>query len=301
MDYETAVLGASLRCRARRERRRAHGLALARLLSGGDVDIAAIEPLARQLERARLLGRTDLAQGLGLDPSASRKLFEAVIETDDMLPRRFLTLGEAAARAVGRIVVHGADGATKYGTGALVRKDLILTNNHVLEAPTVAAAAVFELGYHQVDHDAPPVGAQAFAVQPDAFFFTDEELDFTLVGVAVANATATTADYGFLPLIAASGKALIGEKVNIIQHAGGLPQTISIRANQLVDVVDQWLHYTTDTAPGSSGAPVFNDDWQLIGLHHAAVASESADGRPGVVNEGIRASAILGRLNEVFG
>jgi endonuclease G len=28
------------------------------------------------------------------------------------------------------------------------------------------------------------------------------------------------------------------------------------------------LHYRSATEPGSSGSPVFNDLWQLIGLHH---------------------------------
>ena len=49
------------------------------------------------------------------------------------------------------------------------------------------------------------------------------------------------------------------------------------------------LHYTADTDGGSSGAPVFNDEWQLVALHHGAAEDES--GTP--VNEGIRVSALV--------
>jgi V8-like Glu-specific endopeptidase len=29
------------------------------------------------------------------------------------------------------------------------------------------------------------------------------------------------------------------------------------------------VQYTTDTLPGSSGSPVFNDNWEVVALHHA--------------------------------
>ena len=29
------------------------------------------------------------------------------------------------------------------------------------------------------------------------------------------------------------------------------------------------LQYTTDTMPGSSGSPVFNDEWHVVAIHHA--------------------------------
>jgi len=44
---------------------------------------------------------------------------------------------------------------------------------------------------------------------------------------------------------------------------------IAITANQVVNVFEHRLQYTTDTLPGSSGSPVFNDAWEVIALHHA--------------------------------
>ena len=36
--------------------------------------------------------------------------------------------------------------------------------------------------------------------------------------------------------------------------------------------------YKSDTAPGSSGSPVFNNEWQLIALHSAGVAKKNDRG-----------------------
>jgi hypothetical protein len=50
----------------------------------------------------------------------------------------------------------------------------------------------------------------------------------------------------------------------------------------------------TDTMPGSSGSPVFNDMWQVIAVHHAVGRlSKGGDGRTRYVNEGVLMSAIM--------
>ena len=62
--------------------------------------------------------------------------------------------------------------------------------------------------------------------------------------------------------------------------------------------LDHFIHYSTDTEPGSSGAPVFNDQWQVLALHHKAVPAASADAAQDadpvwIANEGVRISAIF--------
>ncbi len=58
-------------------------------------------------------------------------------------------------------------------------------------------------------------------------------------------------------------------RVYIIGHpAGGILQ-LSLQDNAMLDYEDRLLHYRTPTVGGSSGSPVFNEYWQLIGLHHA--------------------------------
>ena len=72
---------------------------------------------------------------------------------------------------------------------------------------------------------------------------------------------------------------LIGECLNIIQHPNGELKQVALRENQLKDILPQFLHYHTDTAPGSSGSPVFNDQWELVALHHSGVPRTDGQGR----------------------
>jgi hypothetical protein len=55
--------------------------------------------------------------------------------------------------------------------------------------------------------------------------------------------------------------------VRIIGHPSG--RGLSFSVNQLLDYEVPKLHYRTASEGGSSGSPVFNHQWTLMGLHHA--------------------------------
>jgi hypothetical protein len=76
------------------------------------------------------------------------------------------------------------------------------------------------------------------------------------------------------------------KRVNILGHPQGLSLRVSLQDNQLVSVGDRYLHYKTPTDPGSSGSPIFNQNWELVGIHHSASREMQA-------NEGIRIDRIL--------
>ena len=42
----------------------------------------------------------------------------------------------------------------------------------------------------------------------------------------------------------------------------------SLLPKPVIDQAERLVHYPTSTAPGSFGSPLFNTEWQLIGLHH---------------------------------
>ncbi|GIG37590.1 DNA/RNA non-specific endonuclease [Cellulomonas pakistanensis] len=234
----------------------------------------------------------DAAQRLDL-PERPQVLLEKVVNQPDFLEARYLEGGFVAQRTVGRIVVRGADGrAAGYGTGFLVSARLLLTNHHVLPSPDVAAGSVVQLDFQRA-LDGDPLPVVELALDPDAFFVADAELDFALV--AVAGAPEATAAFGWCRLTAAQGTVVVGESVTIVQHPAGRRKEVALRENRLVDIPEQVLHYVTDTEPGSSGSPVFNDQWEVVALHHASVPDPSPGGT-GSLNEGIRISRILRHL-----
>ena len=87
-----------------------------------------------------------------------------------------------------------------------------------------------------------------------------------------------------------------------IGHPKGGPLSLSIQDNVLIDVKAPKLHYRAPTEPGSSGSPVFNQDWDLVALHHAGSKHMRALSGTGTVeaNEGIWISSIVEALKQQF-
>ncbi len=203
-------------------------------------------------------------------------ILERVLGASDLIGVRFLELGAWVARAVSRVHIHSPRGAVLgYGTGFMISPRLMLTNNHVLADKVEAAHSRAELSFEAgFDGSMKPSTWVRFA--PQVFFLTDPVLDYTVIAVDPETAFG---EHGWLRLIEEQGKVIVGEWVNIIQHPNGEPKQLALRENQVVDELEQFLHYRTDTAPGSSGAPVFNDQWEVVALHHAGVPKRDAQGR----------------------
>jgi hypothetical protein len=57
-------------------------------------------------------------------------------------------------------------------------------------------------------------------------------------------------------------------RIYIIGHPGGGTLSFSLQDNELMGYNDSNLWYRTPTEGGSSGSPIFNSQWELIGIHH---------------------------------
>jgi endonuclease G len=230
-----------------------------------------------------------------IDPRDGLAL-ERVIGTSDLFPMAYLEAGLGVGKSVCRIEVRDHIGRVLgHGTGFLVAPSLLMTNNHVLEIADAARFSLAQFNY-ETDLQLLPRPIKSFRLDPDRFFMTDERLDFTLVAVEAVSAEGVKlTEFAFLPLLAESGKVLVGEYVSIIQHPSGAPKAVAIRENQVNDVFEDFIHYATDTEPGSSGSPVFSDGWKLVALHHAGVPDPN-DSTRYVANEGIRISSIASFL-----
>jgi endonuclease G len=281
--------------------------------------IWAGRPMEAEPDAARKLGRIQAVTGVSRgaaealaryeDPAALGLAGEALVraeriqgKTVDFLGVAFLEVARAAAAAVGRVAFRDLQ---PQGSGLMVSDRLFLTNNHVISGPAEAKQFMVQFNY-ELDEEGQERPATQFELDPDTFFFTSPEdvLDFTLVAVGGrVSGTATLHDFGYCPLLASDDKHMLGDFVNVIQHPEGAFKQVVIRENRLVTRLDTVLHYVADTMPGSSGSPVFNDEWEVIALHHWGepyTVATRPDGRPvrRDVNEGVRISAIARALQE---
>ena len=230
---------------------------------------------------------------------------EAIIgSTLDFVGVAFLERGRRAADAVGRVAFLNAK---PQGSGFLVGPRLFLTNHHVIQSAAAAGGlqVQFDYEYDRINRVRMPT---AFAFDPDFCFVTDDVdgLDYTLIGIGERRVgTRTLEELGFIPLSDAGDKHMLGEIANLIQHPDGRFKEVVLRENHLVarDETLQVLHYVADTEQGSSGSPVFNNEWEPIALHHWAGPWREVMGTDGQplsreINEGIRISAIVRDLRD---
>jgi hypothetical protein len=242
---------------------------------------------------------------------------ERFLGTNDLIGVAFLERGLQVARSVGRVWVGVSGGRPSgFGTGFLVSPRLLLTNHHVLQNAAVARTSLIEFDY-QIGLSGVFLPTTTFSFEPNVFFFADQHFDYALVAVQRTSPSGSQlATFGWNPLIEEEGKAIVSQWLNIIQHPNGEAKQLGLRENQLVDVLDDFLQYKTDTAPGSSGSPVYNDRWEVVGLHHSGVPARNAagqilaiDGRvwtqsmgehriDWISNEGVRISKLLAHVRQ---
>ncbi|PEX10773.1 endonuclease [Bacillus cereus] len=235
--------------------------------------------------------RADVRKAL-IDPRDGLAL-ERIIGENDLVPISYLEAGLNAAKPVCRIEVRDNIGRVLgHGTGFLVSPSLLLTNNHVLENEDSALFSLAQFNY-ELDLNQKERDIKNFRLVPKRLFITDQKLDFTLVAIEEVSAEGTHLnDFGFLPLFPQKGKVLKGEHVSIIQHPLGAPKAIALRENKITDIFDDYIHYETDSERGASGSPIFNDQWMVVGLHHAGVPDPNNPNNF-IANEGIRISSIV--------
>ena len=288
MSNQESMRQAEIRLAGRVKERARNIKEIDSLFRGGGFDWTKVESPSRLAQRAKRLGLFEEAGALLKDPTdkaMGNRVFERILGANNLLGVTFLTEGVRKSKAIARIKIP-MGGGNRLGTGFMVSPRVMLTNNHVLADEIEAGNATLEFDYYKrEDGTIGPVAR--FSLLPGDLFITDVGLDYTLVAVEASGSDDTSvSERGWIPLIGPSGKAVVGERVSIIQHPNGDPQKVCVHDNKLVDVDPNsaFLHYETDTMGGSSGSPVMNIHWDLVALHHAAV---------GQANEGVRISSIV--------
>ncbi|MDN0195587.1 serine protease [Streptomyces sp. S.PNR 29] len=244
-------------------------------------------------------------------PDANERIIDL---SNELQAWSFLPRGVRAGATVARITLRREGRELPHGTGFLVSPRLLMTNHHVLPDGDFARHCFAEFNA-QVTADNVPDTVVRLEFDPDTFFAADRRLDFALVAVAPSPDGRLPGEiFGWNRLSVQLGKVVLGEKVNIIGHPDGRLKEIALRDNAVLVRLDDFVHYKTDTRPGNSGSPVFNDQWEVVALHHSGVPKKDdqgrvlrKDGRPWdrgdgddaidwVANEGVRISSILAHL-----
>ncbi len=225
------------------------------------------------------------------------------------------------------------------GTGFLVGRSYLLTNNHVLDSKS-AENFVARFRYDRNDNldsdrlDFPPVD---YELDPSAVVSSPpDKLDYTLIKTKPLAEIDTERglnfldagdNFGWLPLFeddalvtppaskelikadarlskemkAAALFGLPGEPVNIIQHPRGRAKEIVFYSNRVQQISENYIQYEADTDFGSSGSPVLNRQWQAVALHHAVMVEENEGGINVRGSLGIRTCAIAQHIKTRHG
>jgi len=179
-------------------------------------------------------------------------------------------------------------------TGFLIAPTLVLTNYHVLglndaEVENNAAHVVLRFGYITED------SRQTFNLDTKQPILSqspvENGLDYVLLQVdnnITINNDIKPAPYDF-------SQPTQGKGVHILQHPQGDTMKLAINDNGITGIYQSegLIQYVTRTQGGSSGAPCFNEDWNVVALHHAERAKSF-----GKIREGILFTAIYDKIKD---
>lgn len=242
---------------------------------------------------------------------------ERLLGKNDLVDINYLHKAIQAAKSICRIIIRDSFGRDiGYATGFKISPNLMMTNQHVFTTKEEARNAIAEFNY-ELDLMGQPKPVVRFQFDPDKFFTNEITLDYAVIAISPVpvHGNGSLDDFGYLKLKAEKGKINKGEFVTIIQHPSGLPKQVALRENQLLELLPLKLLYYSDTAQGSSGSPLFNDSWEVVGLHHSGVPKTDENGKwllkngsiatdddddsdvDWVANEGFRISEILDHLS----
>lgn len=230
---------------------------------------------------------------------SAREVSDAEIATQEkitgerptFLDVSYLGLGHRRAQSVAKLRMTFADG-DYHGTAFLIAEGLLLTAHHNLweEDGTRAQAVEVIFDYERAAGGAQrvskTVGVDLAAARGEA------EGDWALLPLAQPEEARP-----FAPL--AEAAAAKGDRVAIVQHPNGMVKQVSLHNNLVLGAELARLTYLTDTEGGSSGAPVFNNDWEVVALHRAGVEVKKPLRRNLIYNEGTPIAHVRARARAI--
>ncbi|RZK21303.1 MAG: DUF4071 domain-containing protein [Pedobacter sp.] len=266
---------------------------------GGSMIIDAANLMNQKNEAKNILQKYKLIKK-GTQSSRSKIHLEKVFGEDSFKTYKWYAKGSDRCLAVARL---GRDSSKGFGTGFLLKGKalheslgeelVLLTNAHVISHdPAEKALRPDEavIIFEALDRD------KEFKPYEIIWSSPSTALDVSILRFSkpeqqrLTKLTRKVEIYPvsqYLPVIDPDSDS---QRIYIIGHPFGGTLQLSFQDNILLDHEDPKIHYRTPTEGGSSGSPVFNQQWDLIGLHHAGSAEmRCLNNKPGEyeANEGI--------------
>ena len=251
------------------------------------VDLMA-SALLQQEHGAFELSAKEVVEGAH-PPDEQDRHAQRVLGNTGYLPIAWYREGLAVAQAVAQV----GNRLTSIGTGFLIAPSalgysedegpLFVTNNHVLS----------EDG-HALDSLHPDDAVVTFHAAGDAPF----ETGIARVvwqspprpGLDVTVTTLRSVPPEVRPLQASRNRPDLhgGFRLYAVGHPCGKGIAFSLQDNHVIDRDDDLIHYRTPTDPGSSGSPVLNGTWDVVGIHRRGGDIQTLDGSGyHAANEGV--------------
>ncbi len=237
-----------------------------------------------------LMNRLIELGGVGVDLLGSGLGEERIFGKDRPRSCEWLRRGLDCARAVGRVEEFEDEGV---GTCFLVARELVLTNHHVVPGGLPAEHAT--VAFFGLD----PTGRTRRRVSRVLRCRDQLQLDASLLELDQPVGD----DYTPLELGAVHPYQVRPERRAFVTgHPEGGRLSISLYDSRILAANQQVVQYRTPTRRGSSGSPVFDESWRLIGLHRRgherlrhAVTGDRIE-----ANEAIRIDAILPQVGPLL-
>jgi cellulose synthase operon protein C len=249
------------------------------------------EPFIRALAAARAENhrvRAMLEQlGLAADTSGLERIIGESHSFIDM--RSFRSRLTKFERCVCR--VESVDRNAKIlATGFLVGPDTVMTCHHILPVADNVGSMRFRFDYRLGNGGVD--GGRLFAALATHGLLASsgaDALDYMIIRLE----SRVDPERGFIRLPATPSPVVPGTAVFILQHPSEKSPLLTVDPNGVIasSPDGRFVYLRTTTEPGSSGSPVLNTDWDLIGLRHGA-KNVSA----GTVNVAVSITAIIDDL-----
>jgi tetratricopeptide (TPR) repeat protein len=226
---------------------------------------------------------------------------ERVFGADRFVSLDWYRRGLTRCAGVGRI---GREATRGVGTGFLLmgaalhptlgEELYLLTNSHVVSPSPELTDTVRPADAVVTFEGLPGAESKSWTVKKLIFNSPISELDATLL--QLDRSVAGVEPYPIAPALPDRNGA---QRLYVVGHPLGGGLSFSLQDNLLLDWDQRRVHYRTPTEPGSSGSPVFDDQWRLVALHHAGKSDmRKLNGKPGTyeANEGINILAIVDEI-----